>query len=93
MLSFFSHPNPGFTDVISGEGKQCFSVNREDSVESGEKAAVSNNYQGNHAETFYVSDSQMIMTKGRKLSILVVDYQQSIENIFMICSACHYRNE
>ena len=77
--------------MISGEGKQCFSVNREDSVESGEKAAVNNNYQGD--ETFYVSGSQMIMTKGRKLSILVVDYQQSIENIFMICSACHYRNE
>ncbi|XWS32614.1 hypothetical protein CRYUN_Cryun22dG0005200 [Craigia yunnanensis] len=51
------------TDVTLGEGKQSFSVNREDSVESGEKAALSNNYQGNHAETFYVSDSQMIMTK------------------------------
>ena len=76
-----------------GEGKQSFSVNREDSVESGEKAAVNNNYQGNHAETFYVSDSQMIMTKGRQLLLLVVDYQQFIENIFMICSACHYRNK
>ncbi|XP_022741972.1 uncharacterized protein LOC111293493 isoform X3 [Durio zibethinus] len=50
-------------DVTSGEGKQSFLVNREDSVESGEMAAVNDNYQGNHAETFYVSDSQMIMTK------------------------------
>ncbi|XWS43986.1 hypothetical protein CRYUN_Cryun15aG0006000 [Craigia yunnanensis] len=51
------------TDVTSGEGKQSFLVNREDSVESAEKAAVNNNYQGNHAETSYVSDSQMTMTK------------------------------
>ncbi|KAL4354287.1 hypothetical protein GQ457_06G034210 [Hibiscus cannabinus] len=47
----------------TSEEKQCFSVNRENSVESSEKAAVSNNYQGYHAETFHVSDSQMIMTK------------------------------
>ncbi|XVF13884.1 hypothetical protein REPUB_Repub09cG0007600 [Reevesia pubescens] len=47
----------------TSEGKQSFSVNREDSVVSGEKAAVNNNNQGNHAETFYESDSQMIMTK------------------------------
>ncbi|XP_022741971.1 uncharacterized protein LOC111293493 isoform X2 [Durio zibethinus] len=47
----------------TSEGKQSFLVNREDSVESGEMAAVNDNYQGNHAETFYVSDSQMIMTK------------------------------
>ncbi|XP_039011869.1 uncharacterized protein LOC120140963 [Hibiscus syriacus] len=57
------------SDVICGsfrdtsEEKQCFSVNRDGSVESGEKASVNNNYQGNHAETLYVSDSQMIMTK------------------------------
>ncbi|XP_022774233.1 uncharacterized protein LOC111316531 [Durio zibethinus] len=42
----------------TSEGKQSFLANREDNVESGEKAAVNNNYQGNHAETFYVSDSQ-----------------------------------
>ncbi|XP_039069627.1 protein ESSENTIAL FOR POTEXVIRUS ACCUMULATION 1-like [Hibiscus syriacus] len=47
----------------TSEEKQCFSVNREDSAESGEKAAVNSNYQGNHAETFYGSDSWMIMTK------------------------------
>ncbi|XWS30524.1 hypothetical protein CRYUN_Cryun24cG0125300 [Craigia yunnanensis] len=58
-----SFRDTSLTEVISGEGKQCFSVNREDSVEYGEKAAVNNNYQGNHAETFCVSDSQMIMTK------------------------------
>ncbi|XP_039011870.1 protein ESSENTIAL FOR POTEXVIRUS ACCUMULATION 1-like [Hibiscus syriacus] len=50
-------------DIWKGEEKQCFSVNREGSVESGEKASVNNNYQGNHAETFSVSDSQIIMTK------------------------------
>ncbi|MFQ6658094.1 hypothetical protein Gotur_027509, partial [Gossypium turneri] len=63
--------------VISGEGKECFSVNRKDSVEPGEKAAVNNNFEGSHAETFFVSDSQMIMSKGRKLSILVVGYRHS----------------
>ncbi|GMI98137.1 hypothetical protein like AT1G24300 [Hibiscus trionum] len=47
----------------TSEEKHRFSVNRENSVESGEKAAVNNNYQGYHDETFYVSDSQMIMTK------------------------------
>ncbi|KAK8482657.1 hypothetical protein V6N13_021155 [Hibiscus sabdariffa] len=53
----------------TSEKTQCFSVNREDSVESGKKAAVNNNYQGNHAGTFYASDSQMIMTKGMNSSI------------------------
>ncbi|MBA0741187.1 hypothetical protein Gogos_014357, partial [Gossypium gossypioides] len=47
----------------ASEGKECFSVNRKDSAEPGEKAAVNNNFEGNHAETFYVSDSQMIMSK------------------------------
>ncbi|KAA3475518.1 GYF domain-containing-like protein isoform 1 [Gossypium australe] len=47
----------------ASEGKECFSVNRKDSVEPGEKAAVNNNFEGSHAETFYVSDSQMIMNK------------------------------
>ncbi|PPS00140.1 hypothetical protein GOBAR_AA20515 [Gossypium barbadense] len=47
----------------ASEGKECFSVNMKDSVEPGEKAAVNNNFEGSHAETFYVSDSQMIMSK------------------------------
>lgn len=54
-------------NLISGEGKQSSLVNRGDSAESGQKASVNNNYQGNHTDTFYVSDSQMIVTKGRKL--------------------------
>ncbi|KAE8700016.1 Ribosomal protein L7Ae/L30e/S12e/Gadd45 family protein [Hibiscus syriacus] len=61
--------NTTSSDVIcdsfrdTSEEKQCFLVNREDSVESGEKASVNNNYQGNHAETFNLSDSQMTMKK------------------------------
>ncbi|MBA0714723.1 hypothetical protein Golax_013681, partial [Gossypium laxum] len=53
----------------ASEGKECFSVNRKDSVEPGEKAAVNNNFEGSHAETFYVSDSQMIMSKEINSSI------------------------
>ncbi|KAK8268522.1 hypothetical protein V6Z12_D11G070400 [Gossypium hirsutum] len=53
----------------ASEGKECFSVNRKDSAEPSEKAAVNNNFEGNHAETFYVSDSQMIMTKEMNSSI------------------------
>ncbi|GMI67121.1 hypothetical protein like AT1G24300 [Hibiscus trionum] len=53
----------------TSEEKQRFSVNREGSVESGAKAAVNNNYQGNHAGTFYVSDSQMVMTNEMNSSI------------------------
>ncbi|OMO99392.1 hypothetical protein COLO4_13296 [Corchorus olitorius] len=49
-------------------GKESSFVSREDNVESVEKAAMNNNYQGNHAETFDVSDSQMIMTKERNSS-------------------------
>ncbi|GMI67122.1 hypothetical protein HRI_000381500 [Hibiscus trionum] len=51
----------------TSEEKQCFSIN-EDSVEYGENASVNNNYQGNHAETFYASDLQMIMTKEMHIS-------------------------
>ncbi|XVE84189.1 hypothetical protein DITRI_Ditri16bG0150100 [Diplodiscus trichospermus] len=45
------------------EGKQIFLVNKEDNVESSEEATINNNNQGNHAETFYASDLQIIMTK------------------------------
>ncbi|KAE8717119.1 hypothetical protein F3Y22_tig00110059pilonHSYRG00092 [Hibiscus syriacus] len=76
----------------TSEGKQSSLVNREDNVDSGEKAAVNNNYLGKHAET-YVTGSQISVMKGRKLSFLVVDYQLSIENIFMISYDCPYRNE
>lgn len=79
--------------MISGGGKQSSTLNREDSVESGENAAVNNIYRGNHAGTCYALDSQMIVTEGRKLSFLAVDYQQSIENILLICSACPCRNK
>ncbi|KAK6280343.1 hypothetical protein POUND7_020610 [Theobroma cacao] len=64
----FRDTSRGSNDSIAGEGKQSSSVNREDNVESGEKAAVNNYYQGNHAETFDVSDSQMIITKERNSS-------------------------
>ncbi|KAB2002487.1 hypothetical protein ERO13_D11G058700v2 [Gossypium hirsutum] len=53
----------------ASEGKECFSVNRKDSAEPSEKAAVNNNFEGNHAETFYVLDSQMIMSKEMNSSI------------------------
>ncbi|GMI98135.1 hypothetical protein HRI_003482800 [Hibiscus trionum] len=55
--------NEGICDSFrdTSEEKHCSLVNREDSVESGEKAAVNNNYQGNHAETFCVSESQMVL--------------------------------
>lgn len=79
MPTFFTYHNPDLTDVTSGEGKQNFPVNREDSVEYGnEKAAVNNNYEGNCAETLHVPDSQMIMTKGMQLVLLVVGYQLRI---------------
>lgn len=89
---FLFGPNPELTDVISGGGKQSSALNREDSVESGENA-VNNIYRGNHARSCYALDSQMVVTEGRKLSFLVVDYQQSIENLILICSACPCRNE
>ncbi|PPE02154.1 hypothetical protein GOBAR_DD00805 [Gossypium barbadense] len=44
-------------------GKQSSTLNREDSVESGENAAVNNIYRGNHAGTCYALDSQMIVTE------------------------------
>ncbi|KAK9038197.1 hypothetical protein V6N11_023081 [Hibiscus sabdariffa] len=47
----------------TSEGKQKFSFDREDSVESSQKAAVNDNHQGNHAGTFSLSDSQVIVAK------------------------------
>ncbi|XP_016668562.1 uncharacterized protein [Gossypium hirsutum] len=44
-------------------GKQSSTLNMEDSVESGENAAVNNIYQGNYAGTYYALDSQMIVTE------------------------------
>ncbi|KAA3455872.1 GYF domain-containing-like protein isoform 1 [Gossypium australe] len=49
--------------VPPGGGKQSSTLNREDSVESGENAAVNNIYQGNHAGTCYALDSEMIVTE------------------------------
>ncbi|KAG8477206.1 hypothetical protein CXB51_030632 [Gossypium anomalum] len=46
----------------ASEEKECFSVNRKDSAEPGEKAVVNNNFEGNHAEIISVLDSQMIMS-------------------------------
>ncbi|XP_039068228.1 uncharacterized protein LOC120214389 isoform X1 [Hibiscus syriacus] len=46
----------------TSEGKQSSLVNREDNVDSGEKAAVNNNYLGKHAET-YVTGSQISVMK------------------------------
>lgn len=70
---FLFGPNLELIDVIPGGGKQSSTLNMEDSVESGENAAVNNIYQGNYAGTYYALDSQMIVTEGRKLSFLVVD--------------------
>ncbi|XP_039068229.1 uncharacterized protein LOC120214389 isoform X2 [Hibiscus syriacus] len=41
----------------TSEGKQSSLVNREDNVDSGEKAAVNNNYLGKHAEEMNSSKS------------------------------------
>ncbi|KAK8587004.1 hypothetical protein V6N12_021520 [Hibiscus sabdariffa] len=51
----------------TSEGKQSSLVNREDNVDSGEKAAVNNNYLGKHVET-YMNGSQIIATKEMNIS-------------------------
>ncbi|KAK8687173.1 hypothetical protein V6N13_086004 [Hibiscus sabdariffa] len=51
----------------TSEGKQSSLVNREDNGDSGEKAAVNNNYLGKHVET-YMTGSQIIATKEMNIS-------------------------
>ncbi|GMI68292.1 hypothetical protein HRI_000498500 [Hibiscus trionum] len=47
----------------TSEGKQNISFDRKDIVESNQKAAANNKFRGNHAETFSLSDSQVIVAK------------------------------